>query len=76
MSGTNSMTVCSEAHDPVVYDGFECPACALKRELREADSELSKALAMQARLSAELGVLQEELHQREGMIAQLRKGAL
>ena len=34
------MTLCSDGHDEVCYEGRDCPACELKDQLAESQSKI------------------------------------
>lgn len=38
------MNLCMEDHEEVCYDGRECPACAVRREMQDRLDEQTKAL--------------------------------
>lgn len=65
------MTVCSDGHDEIVYDGEDCPLCETLERLNDRDDDCTRAEERVGEVEAELAEVSEvnlKLHARvEGL---------
>ena len=54
------MTVCSDGHDEIVYDGEDCPLCETLERLNDRDDDCTRAEERVGEVEAELAEVVEE----------------